>query len=256
MSRDISRQYLAGILSSKVNYRIEDRLLENDFCYDAFEGLEQVSWKQCQNHLEAIESRIIDEFNIEPGHWSGWKLTLGIIGILTALTTAWYLTTSSPGPTDFSRRQVETTGTPPVEEVKDQSVADTIPDPEPANRAEIISADIQENQTIKLTVKTSKVAPVKPNNTGSRITVGRIIDAKGIPLTNAKVRSGEVTDSTDKSGYYALKVPGGGIVVKVVHLATEYEVEIDSNQNWEIVLDIARQVVVDYYPMNAANRFR
>jgi len=70
------------------------------------------------------------------------------------------------------------------------------------------------------------------------------------------VSSGQVSDTTDKSGYYALKIAKGGRQILITHLATEYFVDIDTNQNWEIVLDIAKQVVHDYHPMNAANRFK
>jgi len=86
--------------------------------------------------------------------------------------------------------------------------------------------------------------------------VGRIVDTRGIAIPNALVTSGKVSDTTDRSGYYALKIAKGGTQILVTHLATEYLVEIDTNQNWEIVLDIAKQVVHDYHPMNAANRFK
>jgi len=86
--------------------------------------------------------------------------------------------------------------------------------------------------------------------------VGRIVDTRGIAIPNALVTSGKVSDTTDRSGYYALKIATGGTQLLVTHLTTEYLVEIDTNQNWEIVLDIAKQVVHDYHPMNAANRFK
>jgi hypothetical protein len=271
MDRELSKQYLSGKLSPRENYQIESRLLENDFSYDAIEGLEQVSWDQCQKQLEAVEARIIRELTSKQNQGLGRKLSLGLIGILTTLTIAWYFTAGNSSSIDLSNRQVAATGTPPAKQVKETSAPEhdlrhktdtpgksvTPKNTNLAGKSSLGATASERNQPLKLqTVKTSEVATVKSKAVETRITVGRIIDAKGIPVTNAKVLSGNMTDITDKSGYYALKVPGEGIMIKVRHLATEYEVEIDANQNWEIKLDIVQQAVIDYYPMNAANRFK
>jgi hypothetical protein len=267
MDRELSKQYLSGKLSPRENYQIESRLLENDFSYDAIEGLEQVSWDQCQKQLEAVEARIIREYTSKQNQGLGRKISLGLIGILTTLTIAWYFTAGNSSSIDLSNRQVAATGTPPAKQVKETSAPENdlrhktdtpgkSVTPKNTNLAGKSSLGATAGERKLQKVKTSEVAAVKSKAVETRITVGRIIDAKGIPVTNAKVLSGNMTDITDKSGYYALKVPGEGIMIKVRHLATEYEVEIDANQNWEIKLDIVQQAVIDYYPMNAANRFK
>lgn len=259
LNRELSKQYLAGNLSPRENYQIESRLLENDFGYDAIEGLEQVSWDQCQKQLEAVEDRIIREFSFKPNKGFGRKLGLALIGILTTVSIAWYSTTWNSSSIDLSNRQVEASGTTLATQEKETPVpeADVANNNGTSGESNLTTTARKRDQPLKLqSLKTSEVAEVKPKAVETRITVGRIIDAKGVPVANAKVLSGNMTDTTDKSGYYALKVPAEGITVSVMHMATEYQVEIDANQNWEIKLDIVQQSVIDYYPMNAANRFK
>ena len=86
--------------------------------------------------------------------------------------------------------------------------------------------------------------------------MGRVIDIKGLAIPDATVSWGNSSDTTDNFGYFALKVPLGNAEIVVSHLSTNYSLEIDTNQNWEIVLDIANRKIYDYTPMNAANRFK
>ena len=249
----MSKQYLAGTLSPKENYQIEDRLLENDFGYQAFEGLEQVDGTQWQKHLEDTESRIIKEFGIQAGQDVKRSVTLGIAGLMVSAIAAWFIFKPGQEPLDLTHDQVQESA-----EAVDQKEINT-----PAlDTLEVQAPPIQEkkpepsNKVKSLAKEPVKPKPIPPKNVETHITVGRIVDNKGIPVVNAVVSYGKAVDTTDKSGYYALKVSHGGIKVKVTHLTTPYLVEIDSHQNWEIVLDIAGQKVIDYYPMNAANRFK
>ena len=209
--------------------------------------------------MEAIESRIIDEFNIKQSRGLNKALTLSIIGMLTALVATWYLTTGNSGSIDLSEAQEQAGSEPKAEELTALAVPDSTEGENvtPADSTKVAATNKKSELPIELqTARSPEVVPTIPKTIETRITVGRIIDIKGIPVVDATVSSGAVNDTTDKSGYYAIKVTAGGTELKVSHLATEYVVEIDSHQNWEIVLDIARQEVIDYYPMNAANRFK
>lgn len=266
----MSKQYLAGTLSPKEKYQIEDRLLENDFYFEAMDGLEQVSWDQCQMHLEETESRIISEFSINQAVNSTQKIALTLIGLfVTSLLTTWYFTSGTPKTVDLSPKESLSTAA----NNSQFEVASEI-NPSPEAIAEDTTSNLTQNNvaidkkprkdprntTATATAKatTTATAPIQKsdNIAVTHITVGRIIDTRGIAIHNALVSSGKVSDTTDKSGYYALKIAKGGTQILVTHLATEYLVDIDTNQNWEIVLDIAKQVVHDYHPMNAANRFK
>ncbi len=244
-------------------------MLENDFFYDAVEGLEQVPWDQCHRQLEEVESRIVKGFSINQTNGVNRNITLGIIGIFTTLMAAWYFTSKNTDPVDLTSEQIATTAEPSPEMVSDPlpeivdstATGDTLSKP--------VATPSEQQQTItpvspSPVKKPQRRATASPKRQDSptdqtmerHITVGRVVDTKGIPIVDALVTSGEATDTTDKSGYYALKVPPGGNRIKVTHLATSYGVEVHSQQNWEIVLDIANQKVVDYHPINAANRFK
>ena len=251
LNRDLSKEYLAGNLTPKENYQIEDKLLEDDFGYLAFEGLEQLPSDQWQRHLEHTESRIIEEFGIDSNKGIKRRVTLGVAGLVAALMVSWYFFSPSQDPIDLSSNQVEISSEPSVDKSEQTPLVDTLAQISP------IEEEIEEEPMAKPEKKEPvKPPPTIPKNVKTHITVGRIVDIKGIPVVQAIVTSGKATDTTDKSGYYALKVAKGGIKVSVSHLATPYVVEIDSQQNWEIVLDIAQRKVQDYYPMNAANRFK
>ncbi len=54
---------------------------------------------------------------------------------------------------------------------------------------------------------------------------------RGIAIPNALVTSGSESDTTDKSGYYALKIAKGGTQILVTHLETEYFVDAADRPN-------------------------
>lgn len=265
----MSKQYLAGTLSPKEKYQIEDRLLENDFYFEAMDGLEQVPWEQCQKQLEETESRIIREFSINQGANPAQKIALTLIGLfVTSLLTTWYFTSGSTKTIDLSpapKAPISTAAKNQQSEVAPQ--LKSTPEVISIDTASKLSQDkVAVDKELKKDLRntTSKnepattAAPIKRSidYTVTHITVGRIVDTRGIAIPDAVVSSGQVSDTTDKSGYYALKIAKGGRQILITHLATEYFVDIDTNQNWEIVLDIAKQVVHDYHPINAANRFK
>ena len=270
MKREISKQYLSGTLSPKEQYQVEDQLLENDFYFEAMEGLEQLPWAQCQKHLEETEFRLIEEFSINQSAGPTKKIALTVIGLfVSSLLATWYFTSGTQKTVDLSPVPKESVSTAAI----DQQFEVTS---ENNSTLEVTSVDTASNLTQakvvidkeskKDLVNTAATAPIKTTSTppvqkriddaATHITVGRIVDTRGIAIPNALVTSGSESDTTDKSGYYALKIAKGGTQILVTHLETEYFVEIDTNQNWEIVLDIAQQTVHDYYPMNAANRFK
>ncbi|GJM29724.1 MAG: hypothetical protein DHS20C17_23590 [Cyclobacteriaceae bacterium] len=268
MNRELSKKYLAGTLSAKESYQIEDRLLENDFCFEAMEGLEQIPWDQCQKHMEAIEAKIVEEFSLEPRPTLSRNIAIGLTGLLTTIAAIWYFNNSPSETIDLTNDKPAITSTAPVRQPDLQSIEaktpiiDTTTTVEVPPKQEIIETKpAAEKKTLAIKPASRSSSSKKPQNLTANdvlthITVGRVVDTKGIPIQDALVSSGAISDTTDKSGYYALKIPEGGTRIIVTHLATKYSIEIDTNQNWEIVLDIVGQAVQDYYPMNAANRFK
>ena len=260
----MSKQYLAGTLSPEKKYEIEDQLLKNDFYFEAMEGLEQLSWGKCQKQLEETESRIIKEFSIDQGANTTQKIALTVLGLfISSILGTWYFTTSTLKTVDLSPTPKETLSTAPDKITLEDTASKitstkVVVDKEPKNDLNNTLGATATATATPATKKTTSTPPVQRriDDAATHITVGRIVDTRGIAIPNALVTSGKVSDTTDRSGYYALKIAIGGTQLLVTHLTTEYLVEIDTNQNWEIVLDIAKQVVHDYHPMNAANRFK
>ena len=260
LERELSKQYLTGTLSPKEKYQVEDHLLEHDFSFEAMEGLEQVDWKQVETHLNETEARIISEFSLPQAHLNH-KLVLSMVGVLTSILLATWYFTSSPETVDMSPPELNTATSPVLDKELDEPLQEESLEPEKIDtintpaKNEIatpapVTPKVTEPKTKPPVLSKSKESPA------IHIAVGRVVDVKGLAIVNATVQSGRVSDTTDNYGYFALKVPKGGAKVTVSHLATDYQVEIDTNQNWEIVLDVAKRKVYDYSPMNAANRFK
>ena len=228
------------------------------------EGLEQLEWSQIERHLNQTESRIISEFGLQPNIISR-KLVLGVVGILTSVLLATWYFSSNPETVDMSPPELSTATSPLPENEPEQvpKIDEALEEPEsnPPIADSVNSIESSQATPEPVEVKTSKPKPTSANkasdlNIETHIAVGRVVDIKGVAIVNAIVRSGDISDTTDNYGYFALRVPKGGTRVIVSHLATDYRIEIDTNQNWEIVLDVAKRKVYDYSPMNAANRFK
>ena len=266
LERELSKQYLTGTLSPKEKYQIEDHLLEHDFSFEAMEGLEQIEWKQVEAHLIETEARIVSEFSLPQANLNH-RLVLSLVGVLTSvLLVTWYFS-SNPETVDMSPPELNTASSPVLENEVGEPIQETNIEPELSTtepeQLDTINTSVKKEITPPpVTRKVSKSKNTPPTQAKSEestiihIAVGRVVDVKGIAIVNATVLSGRVSDTTDSYGYFALKVPKGGAKVTVSHLATDYQVEIDTNQNWEIVLDVAKRKVHDYSPMNAANRFK
>jgi hypothetical protein len=239
---------------------VEDRLLENDFSFEALAGLEQVPWQQCEQHILETESRIVEEFSLKQPA-TNRNILYTLVGLLaTALIAGWYFS-SSPETVDLSSTETESASNAPVGKetnIPEQKSSEILTNLDTVNAA--VEPPKPEVSKKSVSIKTQPEVPRKAireiDNREVHIAVGRLIDLKGIAIVDAVVESGNVSDTTDNYGYFALKVPMGGGQITVTHLATEYSVNIDTNQNWEIVLDIAARRVHDYTPMNAANRFK
>jgi hypothetical protein len=244
------------------------------------EGLEQLPWAQCQKHLEETESRLINEFSINQGVGPTQKIALTVIGLfVSSLLATWYFTSGTQKTVDLSPVPKESVSTAainqPFEVTSENNSTPEVTSVDTASNLTqdkiVVEKESKKDRNTAATIETaieteaetatiqSKVTPPvqkRIDDATTHITVGRIVDTRGIAIPNALVTSGSESDITDKSGYYALKIAKGGTQILVTHLETEYFVEIDTNQNWEIILDIAQQTVHDYYPMNAANRFK
>jgi len=242
-------------------------MLENDFTYDAFEGLEQIPWIQCQWQIEATEARIMEEFDLGSPKNTSRTIAAGIVGMLALIASVWFFTNSPTETVDLSDNKPETSSPAPqasslpetdfmVTEEETPSDTEATNKPPVANTESTELATSNTKKTQSVNSKKLVVQDVNGIDKLAHITVGRVVDTKGIPIRNATVSSGVVTDTTDKSGYYALKIPQGSTQIIVTHLTTRYSVEINTNQNWMIVLDIADRAVKDYYPINPANRFK
>jgi len=248
--------------------------LENDFAFEAFEGLHESGWHQTQRHLDKVDERIVNDFALNEKTGLSRNLALGIVGLLTAAMATYYFVSSDSKSMDLSSSQneaaepsVENEGSLGITEDSIHNFVDSVELNKPREPISVSESkpNSEKEAPNKNTGKTKKTVATKPTKqveietktaADLHISVGRIVDTKGIPIVDAQVISGNIKDTTDESGYYALKIPRGGAIIFVNHLSIKYQVEIDSNQNWEIVLDIANQQVNDYYPMNAANRFK
>ena len=227
------------------------------------DGLEQAPWAQCEQLLLETESRIVDEFSLKQPLVNR-NIVYTLVGLLaSAVFAGWYFS-SGPETVDLSNSSTEAAA--PLE--KDPEAPKSrggmkLPDLDSLNteptpiEPEALENEVQEPINVPDPKPQTPIDKVEElDEAAVHIAVGRIIDVKGIAISNASVKSGNVSDTTDNYGYFALKVPKGGAKIIVTHLATEYPIEIDTNQNWEIVLDIAARKVHDYSPMNAANRFK
>ena len=255
---------------------MDNRLLENDFYFEAIDGLEQVPWQQSEKHLEETESRIIKEFSINKDRAAKKNLAWAGLGMFIAsLLGIWYFAGS--GPIDFTN---ETSTAPNEQELNDvheeefnNALEEEIKNEPQKNKSEVSPSPAilpEDSATIETPEKipTTKPSPIVDrkktqvnqtndisNSADIHITVGRIVDTKGLAIPFAVVTSGSVSDTTDANGYFALKVAKGGVKLLVTHLGVPYQVEIDTNQNWQITLDVANKTF-DYRPINAANRFK
>ena len=265
------KRYLLGALSPKENYQVDNHLLENDFFFEAMDGLEQVPWQQSEKHLEETESRIIKEFSINKGQTVKKNLAWTGLGLFMAsLLGIWYFNNSDP--TDFTQRRNEATSKAPTESTaptEQQLNKDLEREPETSTSPTIPLEDIATIKTPEQ-IPTTKPSPIvarkKPqvnqtpdnsNTADKHITVGRIVDTEGLAIPFAVVTSGSASDTTDVSGYFALKVAILITLLLVTHLGVPYPpVEIDTNQNWQIILDVANKSLLNYHPINAANRFK
>ena len=276
LDRESSKQYLTGGLSSEEKYQLEDRLLDHDFSYEAMEGLEAAHWQQCEKHLLQTEQRIIDEFSLQKPLINRTVL-IALAGLFTSTMLAVWYFSSDPGTVDLSANETASAAgsvEKKIEQPDDQNsleevTIDTINTPQILNAPQVkntpqVESTSQAENKSQVKPKANTPTPtVVSSNTNNKstdkdvhIAVGRIIDIKGIAIVNAVVSSGNATDTTDNHGYFALEVPRGGARISVNHLTTVYSVDIDTNQNWEIILDVLKQEVYDYSPINTANRFK
>ena len=266
------KRYLLGTLSPKENYQVDIRLLENDFYFEAIDGLEQVPWQQSEKHLEETESRIIKEFSINKGQTVRENMVRAGMGLLIAsLLGIWYFT-NSPETIDLTQTRNEAISTAPTDPEIANEIANKVEnkvgkESETSPRTSILedTATIEKPEPVPITKPAPIIDRKKPQVTQTpdisktadvHITVGRIVDTKGLAIPSAVVTSGSASDTTDSSGYFALKITKGGVKLLVTHLGVPYSVEIDSNQNWQITLDVANKKLLDYRPINAANRFK
>ena len=151
----MSKQYLTGELTPKEKYQVEDRLLENDFSYEAVEGLEQLSWDECQQHLLDTESRIVEEFSLSQNSLINKNTMITITGlVISGLLAVWYFIPSNDT-IDMSNKEIQETQKPPPEikveplqepEVEDQEIADSL----------------QQSQVEETEIPGQKVDPVNP----------------------------------------------------------------------------------------------
>ena len=238
-------------------YLVEDQLLENDFYFEAMEGLERVPWERCQLAVDQTVDTITQNFKIRPrSHWKRNTIMLAAVGLIAAgLGTFWIFDSKSPETLDLTTESrsagpqepatEETTPALPNKnaEIPEDSTSQTAPD------------NLPETSDSKPLAETPPQSQSEPLAAG-HIAVGRIVDIQGEALKNIQVSADGTSDNTDKSGYYALRVPPGSTKMVLKHPAFSLEVEIDTSENWEIVVDVDRQQVIEKYPINAANRFK
>lgn len=279
LTQELSKQYLNGKLSSKEMYAVEDRLLENDFYFEAMEGLEVVPWDRCQQAVDQVREQIIANYKVKQrSSWNQRTVAYIALGTLVlGVGLAWFAMSGPNKSADLTAEGTENLqpaakGPSLAEKNPDISwenkpgsdslnaFKDTITMVENVNEAS--ASELLETKDHQLVVEGTKETVIsrRPQKTSSpveaHIAVGRIIDINGIALQNVMVIAGPVSDVTDKSGYYAIRVPYGLASVQIKHSGFTANIEIDTKENWEIVLDLTNGSVKDFYPINGGNRFK
>ncbi len=270
ITAETSRQYLAGELSAAEMYRIEYLMLENDFCFEAMEGLERVPWEHCQKAMESTSTRIRNQYNISSNERrrNTRLMAMALALAIGGLGLFWMYNSSNGTSMDLSTNG-ETL--PPTQtEVNNPVTEEHQEEPfEEPQEVELLDVDPQDQQLDSESTETPKKAEVidppatatikKPTVDFSgpkHIAVGRIIDPKGLALNGVSVRVGEEQSQTDQGGYYTLNLPSGKMMLTLDYMGLSFETEIDSDQNWQIVLDVNEGKLIDSQALNSANRFK
>ena len=261
LTQELSKQYLNGELSPREMYLVEDLLLENDFYFEAMEGLERMPWERCERAVDQTLETISHNFKIKPRtNWKRNGIMLAAVALIAAgLGTIWFFDSKSPHTLDLTSESrsagpdepLEETLMPKIPSEEDQLSADSSSEQTSRdNQQDLSTTPLEESDT-----ETFPAPADKPVLT-SHVAVGRIVDIRGEALNNIMVSVDGISDSTDKSGYYALRIPPGTTKMTLRHPAFSLEVEIDTSENWEIVLDVDQRQIIEKYPINAANRFK
>ncbi len=260
LSQEMTQKYLNGSLSPDEMYEVEDRLLESDFYFEAMEGLEKVPWDLCEKAVDSARERIATKYHISKKK-SGATTKMLVAAFTLVMAAAgfwWYMQSETSQTYDLS---------PPPQE--------TYP---PSSQQMPTSGDLKSNETpvdlqtqvqdtiVAAEVKAEDPPDDIPNNGEPRqpavgdasnyVAVGRIIDQDGQAIANVTVSMGTTSDTTDKSGYYALRVQPGKQTIQLKYGEFTADVDVNTNQNWEIVLDPVKSAIISSYPVIGANRFK
>ena len=263
---------MAGGLSAAEMYQVEYLMLENDFCFEAMEGLERVPWDHCQQAIESAGTRIRSQYNISSNERrrNTRIMALALAVALSGLGLFWAFNHNDSKPVDLSN-DTETvlppasTGTSnqvdqdPLQksnmEKSTDSVAiivDNAAVMKPQNNSDIPIGTEESTRSISKQEK----ADDRSSNLPLHIAVGRIVDPNGLALNGVSVRVGGEQSQTDQSGYYTLNLPSGKMTLMLEYAGINTETEIDSDQNWWIVLDVNQGKVIESQALNTANRFK
>gem|GEM_PF-6900756 len=273
VTAETSKKYLAGELTAAEMYRVEFLMLENDFCFEAMEGLERVPWDHCQKAMESAQTRIRSQYNISSNERrrNTRLMAVALLIALGGLGIFWAANGTKDNAIDLSPA-IEENLPPAREQVLDQQVKEPLhvesndrpgPPTEEAITDEI--QPLERNQEDEEPNIEKQVSPPINTSTSTKkpdnplplhIAVGRIVDPKGLALNGVSVQVGGEQSNTDESGYYTLNLPSGKMTLTLEYMGISTTTEIDSDQNWQIVLDVSKGEIIESQALNTANRFK
>ncbi len=273
VTAETSKKYLAGELTAAEMYRVEFLMLENDFCFEAMEGLERVPWDHCQKAMESAQTRIRSQYNISSNERRR-NIRLMAVALLIALGGLgifWVANGTKDNAMDLSPA-LEHNLPPARKQVLEQQVQEPL-DKQPKQELSLPAEEEVTDNNLALernqvnegsNIEKQITPPVNTSNSSKKldsplplhIAVGRIVDPKGLALNGVSVRVGGEQSNTDESGYYTLNLPSGKMTLTLEYMGITTTTEIDSDQNWQIVLDVSKGEIIESQALNTANRFK
>ncbi|MDH3711556.1 MAG: hypothetical protein OER04_16815 [Cyclobacteriaceae bacterium] len=263
LTQELSKQYLSGTLTPHEMYLVEDRLLESDFFFEAMEGLEQMPWDRCQQAVDEASKAIHENFKIKKrSRFSQNQIIMAAVALIAmGLGTFWIIHSNSGNPMDLSTESNAPGETEVIEKRNSQEDEGEIQAIDSSSTSSSSSIDSTppsqvENETNGQNSGPAQSTPSAKTAVGGPIAVGRIVDTRGDALEGILVSASGVKDYTDESGYYALRIAPGTTTIMLEHPDFNLQFEVDTSENWEIVVNVEQKEIIEQYPINTGNRFK